>query len=205
MIKAVIFDLDGVISDTAVLHFNAFNSAVEEMLGQTVLFEDYEAVGTLPTTGRIKAMATKGMIPNEPEKFKDLYDLKQVYTYKYLGDAQADTKLQRLLINLRTENISLAVASNASCKFVNEILDRKKIQSHFKSVIGSCDVDHCKPNPEMYLETMRRLRVKPEETVIVEDSVTGIIAGYRSGAYVYRVESPEYVDDRLLDLVRGFK
>jgi|19_taG_2_1085344.scaffolds.fasta_scaffold00110_12 sugar-phosphatase len=201
-IKAILFDLDGVISDTHLLHYEAYIAAVKKVYNLVVSSELYESMGNIPTRGRTEFLCDKDYILYDKEKVAALHDAKKRNTQHLISEMGRDDNLIDLLHQGKDKyNLKYAVASNASDEFVHEVLKRKEISLFFDSVIGSYSIAKTKPDPLMYNLSMVRLGVAPDECIVVEDSNTGILAGYRSGAYMYRVNGPQDINQGLLDLV----
>jgi len=201
-IKAILFDLDGVISDTHLIHYEAYRQALWALYQLEMPLDEYNLMGSIPTRGRTKYLCDHGTIENDPQKIHSLHLLKKQYTQDMIESMGIDTRLQDFLSKGKElYNLRYAVASNASDAFVNNMLAIKGITSFFDSVTGSYSITRSKPNPMMYLNAMVKLNVAPNESIVIEDSSTGIVAGYRSGAFVYRVSTPLDVNDDLLDTI----
>jgi dTDP-glucose pyrophosphorylase len=93
--------------------------------------------------------------------------------------------------NLRSKNIKIACCSNSIRKTINIVLSKLGIIEYFDLIISNQDVKNGKPHPEMYWKCMSELGVVPEETLIIEDSPTGLLAASRTKANILRVSNPE--------------
>lgn len=202
-IKAILFDLDGVISDTHLLHYEAYKAALKEVCGFDLTLELYDSIGSVPTRTRTDYLIDKDYIVINDDEHRDkLHATKRENTNTLIRGMSRDDKLISLLHRGKDNfDLKYAVASNASNEFVDEVLTRKEIMVFFDSVIGSYSVAKTKPHPMMYLYSMVNLGVFPHECLVIEDSNTGLRAGYASGANVYRVNNPDDVNDAILDLV----
>lgn len=101
----------------------------------------------------------------------------------------------------------LAIASSSPPEIIEFAMREARLQDCFQAVVSSDEVGKGKPNPEVFLEARRRLGVSPEETAVFEDSSSGITAARRAGMYVIAVPNPHYPpsEDALAtaDLVLG--
>lgn len=204
-IRAVIFDLDGVICDTHQIHFEAYRSALLQIFYYDMTWEHYNSIGTPPTRVRTQYLLEHGFIHtgDDYSKVEKLHQLKKEITAEKTAFMGEDSKLQDLLAQGQERfGLKYGIASNASDGFVAEVLGKKNISHFFDSIIGSYNVVHTKPSPEMYLISMANLNVGPRETIILEDSNLGLVAAYKSGAIVYRVNNPDDVNHDLLDLIK---
>jgi len=201
-IKAIVFDLDGVICDTHSIHYEAYRDALNQIFQYKISWEEYNSLGTPPTRIRTQHLVEQHLIPNDTKLINRLHQLKREITAEKTADMGEDKKLHELLHHgQRGYGLKYGIASNASDGFVAEVIGKKNIAHFFDSIIGSYSVNCTKPSPEMYLTSMANLNVGPQQTIVVEDSNLGLVAAYKSGALVYRVNNPDDVHEGLLDLV----
>lgn len=192
-IKAVIFDMDGVLIDAKEWHFEALNRALG-LFGFTV--ERYDHLFTydgLPTRKKL-AMLTKehGL----PEALHDVIsDLKQMYTME-LVYAKCKPMFQHeyAFSRLKSDGYKLGVASNSIRNTVEVMMSRSGLNPYLDFMMSNEDVVHAKPDPEIYVKSMKRLGVSPKQTLIVEDNEHGIKAAEAAGAHVMRVASVHEVE-----------
>ena len=93
----------------------------------------------------------------------------------------------RLVKSLKKNNIKIGLATSASKKFLIFILDKIDIKKYFNVIHCGDDVEHSKPNPEIFLLTAKDLDVNPKNCVVIEDSVNGVKAGKAAGMDVIAV------------------
>jgi HAD superfamily hydrolase (TIGR01509 family) len=77
--------------------------------------------------------------------------------------------------------IKLAVASSSHKRMIEYVLKKLEIIDFFDSIVGAEDIDRSKPDPEIFLMSAKRLNVKPEECIVVEDSKLGVEAAKKAG------------------------
>lgn len=186
MIKAIIFDLDGVLIDLKDTHYECLNQALGDEY--SISRDDhYKTFDGLPTKEKLKILTEKRGLPEE--RYKKIKQLKQEYTIEYiLTKVKRDPELIGMMKYLKNEGYMLAIASNS---VRNTIYSAAVMQGYigFVDLISSNeDVNYSKPNPEIYLKTISQLGLKPEECLIVEDSPFGIESAQNSGGNVMKVK-----------------
>lgn len=114
--------------------------------------------------------------------------LKQVYTVQEIqARCWPSFEKEFLLSRLRARGYRLAVCSNAVRESVVMMLEKAGILRYFELVVSNEDVSRPKPDPEIYLETCRRLGVDPARVVVVEDAPHGIESAHKAGTRVCEV------------------
>lgn len=186
--SAVILDLDGVITDTRNLHYEAWKRTFDPFLknyGQGPLSrKDYEShVDGKPREEGIKDFLLFRGIEISSEEMNRIGEEKNLFYLDELGKQGLVifSDALRALKRWKSAGISLAVVS--SSKNTTAILERLKIKSYFdvevNAVLGGELHLKGKPNPDYFLEAARRLNVSPEDCIVVEDAVSGIEAGVK--------------------------
>lgn len=192
MIKAIIFDLDGVLVDAVEIHYQAFNRAIQ-LFG----FEVPNAVhgfsyNGLPTTAKLEMLSQVCGLPRGLHGF--INEMKQNYTQEILLERVHPSVSQiNFLKELRRKGLKLAVASNCAKKTVHLVLDKLRISPFFDVILSREDVGIAKPDPKIYLECLKRLNLSAEECLIIEDSKPGVIAAKRTTPNVSIVKDPKEV------------
>jgi len=195
MIKLVLFDLDGVLVDTKNIHYEALNKALgDRAITQEEHLRVYDG---LTTNQKLDMMGF-----SDDEKLQISLN-KQRFTYLKLKEIEKNEKIIRLFERLDEEGYEIGVCSNAIKRTVDKCLSRIGVVDLCSFYLSANDVDHPKPHPEIYWKAMSQCGVLPEETIIIEDSPTGLLAEQRSGANVIRVSSPNAVDESLIPLIIG--
>lgn len=190
MIKGIIFDLDGVLVDAVTAHFEAFNSALK-LFGFEVppLIHSLHYNG-LPTTSKLELLSQSQQLPRSLHPF--INEMKQQYTRKLLTQKISPRpQLIETLSQLKSKGYRLGVASNCTRETVSLVLDRLSIDSFFDVVLSKDDVTQPKPNEEIYKKAQSLLGIHSNETLIVEDSIVGVIAAQKASPHVLVLKSPD--------------
>lgn len=188
MIKAIIFDLDGVLIDSKDVHYNALNNALKSIDNKyKISIEDHLNIfDGLSTKAKINYLIEKRKFPKS--KSKIVYDIKQKITNKLLTkEVSVDKTLIRDL-NKLSKKYKLALATNCIKKTMKQIIKNNKIEKYFNFTICNEDVKNPKPHSEIYLKCILNLECNPDEVLILEDSNIGRTAAIKSGANVMPIE-----------------
>lgn len=193
MIKAIIFDLDGVLIDATEWHYEALNDALK-LFGFEITREDHIGFyNGLPTAEKLKALSErKGLPLGLHETIKSM---KRKYTdNRVVQLCRPSHEKQIMLAQLKSKGYRLACCSNAQKYSVLNMLQCAEIDNFFDHIIGNDEGIKPKPAPDIYLTSFKLLKVKPPEAVIVEDATHGIEAAKLSGAKVIAVRGYEDVN-----------
>jgi HAD superfamily hydrolase (TIGR01509 family) len=191
MIQAVIFDLDGVLVDADEWHFEALNLALADHDMREIAWQEHLSIYKgLPTARKLEIYAERNKVATP----RTINHGKQFWTeqfIKFKGKPQAEIvdMIERL-----AERYEIVVASNAIRSSVELMLKRTEIFHHISFFLSNEDVEHSKPNPEIYWAAIGRLGLDTSECLIVEDSEAGRTAATASGAHTCFVNGPEDVN-----------
>ncbi len=186
-IKAILFDCDGVLINAAGWHQEAFTRALADH-GISITRELHDSVlNGLPTWRKLEILGV-------PLNICDSVELAKATYFEQIIDERCtvDKEKYRLLKALKSKGYKIGVCSNARSLSTYRMLERSGLLKFTHRVYGSDDVEHSKPNPEIYQKAMMKFGVTPDETVIVEDSVPGVAAAKASLAHV--LITPSYHD-----------
>lgn len=200
MIKAIIFDLDGVLIDATNWHYEALNDALK-LFGYEVNPEEHlNTYNGLPTVEKLKLMSEKKGLP------QGLHEIIRIMKRKLTDErvnqlCNPSHEKQIMLTNLKNKKYKLACCSNAQKYSVMNMLQCAGLDRFFDLILGNDEGFKPKPEPDIYLAAFKKLKIAPNETIIVEDATHGIEAAKRSGAKVIAVRGYEDVNLSLfLDL-----
>jgi beta-phosphoglucomutase len=192
-IKAVHFDLDGVLVDATEWHYDALNRALG-LFGHTISrYEHLTTYNGLPTRKKLEMMSVEKNLPRGLHSM--INRIKQKYTREeILRKCTPVFEKEFLVRQLKREGYSLTVCSNSVRESVERMLTASGIIEYFDFYISNEDVAKPKPDPEMYLTACQRLGITPNECVIVEDADHGLEAARKAGAHVCQVSGFSEVD-----------
>lgn len=185
-IKAVLFDMDGVLIDAKDWHYEALNRALGLFGLGISRYDHLHTFDGLPTKVKLKMLSEQYHLPVELHSF--INQVKQQYTEE-LTELKCRPMFHHeyALSKLRAEGYKIAVCSN-SIRFTIENMMRKAALSQYLDLIVSNeDVKKAKPDPEMYNTAISKFQLDPKECLIIEDNPNGIAAARASGAYVLPV------------------
>jgi HAD superfamily hydrolase (TIGR01509 family) len=193
MIKAILFDMDGVLIEAKDWHYDALNRALEKF-GMAI---DRDAHLTtfdgLPTRRKLEMLSKTRGLPARMHGF--LNDLKQAYTLEIVyAKCKPNFTHQRTLSLLKGEGYRLGVCSNSVRLTVETMMRLARLDGYLDLMLSNEDVQRPKPDPEIYTAAMTQLGVDPKETLILEDNDHGIAAARASGAHVLVIGQKEDVN-----------
>ncbi|MCK5823310.1 MAG: beta-phosphoglucomutase [Bacteroidales bacterium] len=174
--KACIFDLDGVIVDTAKYHYLAWKRLANE-LGFDFSENDNEQLKGVSRMTSLDILLEIGDLTFSQEEKLELADKKNQWYVEYISKMTPDEILPGVvdfINNLRDNNINIALAS--ASKNAATILKQIDMADYFDVIIDGTKVTEAKPNPEVFLKSANELGVEPKYCVVFEDAVAGIQA-----------------------------
>src|SRR3984957_6694716 len=197
MIKAVIFDLDGVLIDARDWHYQALNRALG-LFGLEIPRDDHiVSYDGLPTKKKLEMLSVERGLPAPLHGF--INRMKQIYTMELIyAHCRPVFYHQYALSRLKRDGVRMAVCSNSIRETMDLMIQRADLAQYFEFTLSNQDVKSPKPDPEIYLKAIQRLGLKPEECLIVEDNPNGIRAAQASGAHPLRVQSVNDVNEATL-------
>lgn len=182
-IKAILFDMDGVLIEAKEWHYEALNRALE-LFGMPISrFDHLTTFDGLPTRKKLEMLSAERDLPTELHEF--INEMKQAYTMEIVHSKCMPTFVHEYALSkLKSEGYKLAVCSNSVRQTVVTMMDRANLKQYLDLMVSNEDVSKGKPDPEMYLMAMKTLGLEPTECLIVEDNENGIKAAKASGAHL---------------------
>lgn len=208
-IKAVIFDLDGVLVDASAWHYRAFSRALREHGVELTPEEHARRYEGLPTREKLKLLSAEKGLP--AGLHGAINGLKQRYTAQLIAEhCRPRREHVEMLSALKAERYRLAVASNSIRKTIELVLSSNGLLGYLDFYLSNEDVIKSKPDPEVYLAAFARLGLRPAECLVLEDHPAGLKAAYASGAHVAEVKdisavSYSFVRSHIDDIEQGRK
>ena len=182
MLRAVIFDMDGVIVNSEPLHHKAYKKMFAEFK-LNVSNNLYESFTGQSTSSICKQLCE---IFNLKESSNDLVVSKRKH-FKIIFENDSSFQMidgaLELIKNYFNNNLTLVLASSASMINIDRIFKKFDLNKFFKAKISGADLKESKPNPEIFIKAAKMTGFKKEECIVIEDSTNGIIAAKSAGIY----------------------
>ena len=178
-IKACIFDLDGVIVDTAVYHYKAWRRLANQ-LGFDFTEEQNEELKGISRIESLKIILNWGSVSKTDEEMQELATLKNTWYVEMITKMTPSEILpgaKEFLELVREKNYLTALGS--ASKNSETILNQIGLMHLFDALVDGNKVTKSKPDPEVFLVGAKELNVKPEECVVFEDAIAGVQAAKR--------------------------
>jgi len=190
LIKACIFDLDGVIVDTAHYHYMAWKRLAGE-LGINLTPEDNERLKGVSRIDSLKIILELGNKKLPPNKMEELADRKNGWFVEYVEAMKPNEifpGVKKLISEMRQRSLKVGLAS--SSKNAKRVVELLGIAALFDAMVDGSMITHSKPDPEIFLLAAKRLDVEPKFCLVFEDAEAGVEAAVRAGMKCVGVGSP---------------
>ncbi len=188
MLKAVIFDMDGVIIDSEPLHYKAYHQMFDDV-NINVPHDLYESFTGQSTINICKTLCDTFNLQQSPE---ELVALKRKH-YKYLFDNDTEFDLipgvLKLIKDYYNNGLTLILGSSASMGGINQIFERFDLNPYFKAKFSGADLKASKPHPEIFLKSAAATGYNKNECLVIEDSTNGIKAANAAGIFCIGFDS----------------
>lgn len=204
IIKACLFDLDGVVVDTALFHYLAWKSLADR-LGFDFTEKDNERLKGVSRMDSLNILLSIGKIHlSEPEKKSCAGEKNQLYLQYIQRMTKEDILpgVMEFILELKTSGIPVGIGS--ASKNTPTILERIGMTSLFDVIVDGSMITHAKPHPEVFAKGAGLLHVKPENCVVFEDAIAGIQAAHNAGMKCIGVGSADTLREADL-VIAGFQ
>lgn len=204
--RAVLFDLDGVVTDTSELHYQSWQQVADE-LGVPFDRHANERLRGLSREQSLRALLGSAIERYNPARQADILSRKnKIYLERVqrLSPADAFEGIPELMGDLRRAGVRLAIAS--SSRNARTVLDRLGVAHLLDAVVDGNDAPRSKPDPQVFLSAAARLETPPARCLVVEDAASGVQAARAAGMRVVgvgprqRVGAADYCVERPGDL-----
>ena len=198
MIKAVIFDMDGLMFDT-------------ERVGKDAILQsgkDYGYEISLELHQKMLGRNAKDIEQMLKDTYGDDFPYQPMWNHvfelmdQYYAEHGIPVKkgLEDLLKYLKGKGIKVAVASSSKTEVIKSHLQSTHLIQYYDFIVGGDQIHHGKPDPEIFLKAVEHFQVKPEEALVLEDSKSGIIAAHTGHIPVICIPDLVEHDQEILDL-----
>ncbi|MDD5337901.1 MAG: HAD family phosphatase [Dehalococcoidales bacterium] len=177
-LEAVLWDMDGVIADTADFHYGAWRDIFKEY-GFSFSKEDF-----MKFFGRRHDTIIRFALGDKisPEKIKEISDKKNIiYRRNVAKDLIPLPGAVALIKSLKATNIKSAIASSATPANIDVIIKGLGIENDFQAIAHGTEVAEGKPSPEIFQLAAKKLGVPPANCLVIEDAIAGVTAAKRAG------------------------
>ena len=182
MLKAVIFDMDGVIVNSEPLHHLAYKKMFEEFKldVSNSLYESFTGQSTYSICEQLceifdLKVDANALVLSKRKHFKIIFENDS--SFEMIDGAM------NLIKDYFENNLTLVLASSASMTNIERIFKKFDLNKFFKAKISGADLKESKPNPEIFIKAAQLAGFKKEECIVVEDSTSGIMASKSAGIY----------------------
>ena len=188
MVKAILFDMDGVIVDTEPLHHKAYHK----------MFDDYNINMNPDLYESFTGQSTRNVCTNIVNYYNlnvSPVDLELCKRNHFNGLFTTDKSLALLdgvhdiIKDYYANGLTLILASSASMGTINKVFTRFELDQYFKAKISGADLKASKPHPEIFKKAAQLAGFKQEECIVIEDSTNGIEAAKAAGSYCIGYDS----------------
>jgi HAD superfamily hydrolase (TIGR01509 family) len=186
MIKAVIFDMDGLMIDSEIIHSKSYETVLKEY----GVIPNYKKSGIVHTTGIGALDNWKQLIKQYTlnEKIDILIDKKRTVHQKLLKENLIPMSgLIPLLKLLKNNKFKIAIGSSANRDNINILTEAFNITHYFDAIVSGQSVTRRKPNPDIFLKAEEELKVSPNNCLVLEDAENGVVAAYAAGMKIIAV------------------
>lgn len=194
--KAMIFDMDGVLVNTEPLHYECWKAALADE-GIDMSYEVYKpCIGS--TVGYLMKLlkAAYGETVSDAETLRARMYAKKEEIVQKDGFPQIPG-VKEAIKRFHDEGFRLEVASSSAGYYIGRVLDALEIRQYFECYTSGEEVDHPKPAPDTFVRAMEKLKLKPEDCLIVEDSTNGGKAAAVAGTKCVWFHNPDSGDQQI--------
>ena len=202
MIKAIIFDLDGTLVQTEIVKAHSYAKAIALLSGNAVT-EDEVIQNFKNYVGLSRNDVAKNLVRDYKDKLnfqsdnieemEDALIEKRLEIYNSMLEDPSVlpkyccTMTMGFLRTVKQDNYFTGLATMSHCMQVEKVLAITNIKDQFNHVITRDEIDNAKPHPEIYIRMKNKLKVEPDECIVIEDSVAGIKAALSAQMNVFAV------------------
>lgn len=178
-IKALIFDMDGVILNSMPMHIAIWKKIFQKRKLPKLTLKEFEKYNGTSTKEIAEKIIKKYNLKEKPDDI--------VKEKRKIEEKMMDKKIRLFpdalpsIKKLRKSGYKLAIATSAMPPMVRYVRKRFKLQKYFDTIVYSAQVKHSKPAPDLFLLASKKLEIKPEYCAVVEDALNGIEAANKAG------------------------
>jgi len=204
MIKGCIFDLDGVVVDTARFHFLSWQKIAKD-LGIRFIEKDNEKLKGISRQKSLEHILSLGKIQLKDREKAEICKMKNDIYLDYLSTMDGSVifpGVLELLDYLKAKNLRIALGS--ASQNARKVLQFLKINHYFEIIVDGNDVVNSKPDPEVFLKGAKGLELEPKRLVVFEDSEKGIEAALKGNFYAVGIGTDSSLNNAHI-VIQDFK
>ncbi|MHC4337542.1 MAG: HAD family hydrolase [Planctomycetota bacterium] len=194
MLRAVIFDFDGVITDTEIVHLRAFNNVLAPYDIEITTEEYYKDYLGLTDVDCFRMLADEGQLKAEAAEIEKLVKQKnEIFEEMVKTNSRIIGGVVEFLSMLKQNSVRMAICSGALLGEIELILKQAQLGHFFEAIVSADQIEKGKPDPEGYLLALERLNqndqntILPDECIVIEDSHWGLEAAKAAGMHTVAV------------------
>lgn len=202
MYKAVLFDMDGVIIDSEPAR-QMLEKELFKKLGMDVTDEEHQSYVGTTSEGMWQGVKSNHKTPYSVEELIEMEQSNYLSHLEKHNDQDPMPGVVDLIKNLHENGMTLVVASSACMKNIEVVVKKFELEKYFTKLVSGEEVPKGKPAPDVFLEAAKRIKMSPEQCVVIEDATNGVLAAKAAEMKCVGINSPHRVpqDLSLADLV----
>ena len=183
-LEAIIFDLDGILTDTAEYHYKSWKIPLKKE-GIKFTKKDNEKLRGLSRRDSIKTIVKEKKLNFSNKKEKEIMNKKNMFYQDFIKELDKNdmiTGIFKILQTLKKRDYKLAVAS--ASRNAKAVIDSLGLNDFFEVIADGNSVENSKPAPDLFYYTAKKINIKPQNCLVIEDSKAGIIGAQKAGMKV---------------------
>ncbi len=185
MIKALVFDMDGLMIDSERLYFQAEREIARQFNKKVKNETLWKMMGRSPLES-VSIFVSEIGLPVDP---CEVLEMRNIIMHEKLKSDLVPMPGLSHIIDRFYKRLKLAICTGAQKEFLHLVVTQLRIRKKFAVLQSSDGIKAGKPDPEIYLATCSKLGEKPQDCIVLEDSSNGVMAGNQAGCYVIAVPS----------------
>lgn len=186
-VKAVIFDLDGTLIDSEENHYES-DRVLLARRGITFSREDKKAFVGKDINEMVRRIKANYGLASDVQSLMD--EKNAIYRSLALKSSRLYPPMKTVLEEFRKRKLPMAIATGSNASIAGEILESLGVRGFFSMIVSSSEVRKGKPEPDIFLETARRMAVEPSAAIVFEDTRFGVEAALRAGMTCVAMPAP---------------
>jgi len=186
-LKAILFDMDGVLVDSMNYHMQSWKQLLEKYgisITERFIYEHEGAMGV----DIIQNLFNKSGLSVDGDQIMEIYDQQnRIFREEYLGQVRLYPETLTLIDRFQQRGLRLGLVTSSRMNLVEQIWEDHHCLNRFDTIVTADDVARFKPNPDPYLKALEKLKQEPEGCLVVENAPAGIEAAKAAGLICYAV------------------